>query len=190
MLTGQVETDRARAAFSYLQLAIMQRTSPTPEQAKEVATYFADQPPIAVVRDPVYPSEMLWAPADDADINLRIARDLINKELGEDDGYPDQTEIVRWVADNFNRGESHADKVIGLVEEVGELCRAVLKRKQGVRGSYEQWTDEIEKELGDIFIKGCDVVDALGFTWSIIARKRWQNVISKRRKGEHNQAES
>jgi NTP pyrophosphatase (non-canonical NTP hydrolase) len=47
----------------------------------------------------------------------------------------------------------------GLVEEVGEMFRAVTKRAQGIRGTREEWTEEIHGEIGDIFVKLCDVVD-------------------------------
>lgn len=92
--------------------------------------------------------------------------------------YPTQAEVRQWVLHNF--GPTLLDvTTLGLVEEVGELCRAILKRDQGIRGSYDEWTAEIRKELGDVLIKLLDVADTAGFDLAEAAADRW-SVVSQR----------
>lgn len=64
----------------------------------------------------------------------------------------DLDEIEEWLEDNFPN-DDRATVLLGLVEEVGELCRTQVKSEQGIRGSEEQWYNEAKKELGDVFIK-------------------------------------
>ena len=95
---------------------------------------------------------------------------------------PVQAEIHAWSVQNF--GESPQTIVtLGLAEEVGELCRAVLKREQGIRGSTEEWTAEIHKELGDCVIKlldiaayeGVDLAEVACSRWAVVSRREWRS---------------
>lgn len=85
-----------------------------------------------------------------------------------------QTEVNAWVLRNFDNSELTA--VVGMVEEVGELCRAVVKMEQGIRGSREQWFAEIRKESGDVFIKLCDIARFYGFDLADAVAERWADV--------------
>ena len=53
-----------------------------------------------------------------------------------------------WSLRNFGEQPAHRG-VLGVAEEVGELCHAVLKSEQGIRN---QTTDEIADAIGDIVI--------------------------------------
>ena len=113
-------------------------------------------------RDPVQPVWCVW----DGE-----ARDLNRVHL----------EVPLWAEYNFP-GRTPVDVTLGLAEEVGEVCRAVLKADQGIRGSREQWMAELKKELGDVFIKLADVAaihdidleDAIVDRWAEIRRRDWQ----------------
>lgn len=85
-----------------------------------------------------------------------------------------QTKINDWVVRNFDNSELTA--VVGMVEEVGELCRAVVKMEQGIRGSRDEWFAEIRKEAGDVFIKLCDVARFYGFDLADAIHERWAKV--------------
>ena len=91
------------------------------------------------------------------------------------------SEVPLWAAYNFP-SRTRVDVTLGLAEEVGEVCRAVLKADQGIRGTREEWMRELEKELGDVFIKlvdvaaihGIDIEDAVVKRWAEIRRRDWQ----------------
>ena len=89
-----------------------------------------------------------------------------------------QEEVRKWTGHNF-QGDSVQDVTLGIAEETGELCRAVLKRWQGIRGTHAEWTEEIHKEAADVFIKLCHLAAVEGFDlWEAIWA-RWQ-VVSQR----------
>lgn len=46
-----------------------------------------------------------------------------------------QVKLARWQVANFGAGEL-GDLALGVAEEAGELCHAVLKHKQGIRGMH------------------------------------------------------
>lgn len=106
-----------------------------------------------------------------------------------------QKSIVEWIQYNFGYSprdlwafgrppteeeqRSELGVVGGLVEEVGELFRCVIKMDQGIRGSKEEWMYELMKEIGDVFIKLNDVCDYYGFDMEEVVNVRWE-AVSKR----------
>jgi NTP pyrophosphatase (non-canonical NTP hydrolase) len=86
-----------------------------------------------------------------------------------------QREVKLWTDHNFP-GESLLSVTLGLAEEVGEVCRAVLKQHQGIRGTHEEWQEEIQKELGDVFIKLCHVATTAGIDFRGAITVRWADV--------------
>lgn len=92
-----------------------------------------------------------------------------------------QEDMADWQQRNFGDGDELSASV-GLAEEVGEVCRAVVKRHQGIRGTREEWDAEIRKEVGDVFIKLVDVArtyrfdlaDAIAERWGTIQRRNWK----------------
>lgn len=89
-----------------------------------------------------------------------------------------QQQVAAWVAHNFP-GTSNAERALGLAEESGEVCRAVLKLEQGIRGSRDEWLTEVAKELGDVFVKLCDVANAYGIDLEDAVAARWATVRAR-----------
>jgi len=92
-----------------------------------------------------------------------------------------QEDIWLWSEGNFGDAEECPSvvAVVGLAEEAGEVCRAVLKQHQGIRGTAEEWQAEIEKELGDVFIKLCDVASRSGIDLFEAIDARWHDVSQR-----------
>lgn len=88
-----------------------------------------------------------------------------------------QAQVNEWVTRNFDNSELSA--VVGMVEEVGELCRAVVKMEQGIRGTREEWFAEIRKETGDVFIKLCDIARFYEFDLADAIEERWAKVSQR-----------
>jgi NTP pyrophosphatase (non-canonical NTP hydrolase) len=89
-----------------------------------------------------------------------------------------QDQVATWVDHNFP-GTTPAEKCLGLAEESGEVCRAVLKLEQGIRGTREEWREEIAKELGDVFVKLCDVATAYELDLQDAVEQRWATVRAR-----------
>lgn len=93
-----------------------------------------------------------------------------------------QEQVAAWVAHNFP-DDTPETVVLGLAEETGEVCRASLKRFQGIRGTREEWSAEIRKECADVLLKlyhvavveGFDLGEALDERWAEISKRDWQS---------------
>jgi NTP pyrophosphatase (non-canonical NTP hydrolase) len=91
-----------------------------------------------------------------------------------------QEEIGQWASRNFPITPAFSALIIA--EEAGEVCRAVLKREDGIRGTYEEWTAELRKEVAEVFIalakmawaEGFDLQEAIEERWSIIKLRDWK----------------
>lgn len=84
-------------------------------------------------------------------------------------------QLREWQQYNFP-DRTKISAALGLAEEVGEVCRAVLKQDQGIRGTFEEWQVEIGKEISDVAIKLCDVANACGINLDNEIWNRWQEV--------------
>lgn len=86
-----------------------------------------------------------------------------------------QCEMGMWQKYNFpNRGPE--DPFYGLVEEVGELAHALLKRKQGIRGTYEEHTEKAKDAIGDWLVFCADFCNAQGWDLQQILEDTWREV--------------
>lgn len=92
-----------------------------------------------------------------------------------------QIEQRAWTEKNF--GERPAwHPLLGLVEEIGELAHAYLKREQGIRGTRAEHNEAIRDAIGDIVIYLCDfcsrehidLQDAVTETWGRVSRRDWK----------------
>ena len=102
-----------------------------------------------------------------------------------------QNEISRWSEKNFGSQESKAypnlvlgslAPLLGVVEEVGELCHATLKYHQGIRGydNLEYYRNERDDAVGDIMVYLCDYASREGIDLQQILNDVWQQEVSKR----------
>lgn len=62
-----------------------------------------------------------------------------------------QSRLHLWRQRNFPNSDAD-QQLLGVVEEIGELAHAVLKRKQGIRGTPEEHRAAILDAVGDIQI--------------------------------------
>jgi NTP pyrophosphatase (non-canonical NTP hydrolase) len=88
-----------------------------------------------------------------------------------------QQEVLEWSKKNFGEDEDPFLRVFGMVEEVGELCHAVLKSKQSIRHVDDQRArDLIEDALGDIMVYMADLAGRLDIDFDLAVFKTWNEV--------------
>ena len=88
--------------------------------------------------------------------------------------------MTDWRKKNFPDTDS-TEQFMGMVEEMGELSHAILKRKQGIR-TNEDHDAAIVDAIGDIFIymvnfcdlEGIDVVNAVHEAWFEVEQREWR----------------
>ena len=94
-----------------------------------------------------------------------------------------QGEVKEWSDRNFGEDAPADHKLLGIVEEVGELCHAVLKRKQSIRGDQDKHIMEERDALGDIMIFMMDYCNRRGIilehvliqTWDKVKERDWKS---------------
>ena len=72
-----------------------------------------------------------------------------------------QVEQHEWSLRNFGP-HGPDDPLDGLIEEFGELHHAVLKRRQGIRGTAEEHDAAERDALGDMVIYALDLLSTVG----------------------------
>jgi NTP pyrophosphatase (non-canonical NTP hydrolase) len=92
-----------------------------------------------------------------------------------DRGAPETDEVYRWQAEQFGVGIPQNYALV-VAEEAGEVCRAVLKREQGIRGTREEWTAKLREELGDLLITMHALAGSEGWDLEEIAAARWRKI--------------
>ncbi len=91
-----------------------------------------------------------------------------------------QEQHKKWLDYNFPNADSQ-QQFLGIVEEVGELSHAILKRSQDIRGDESQHNEDIEDAIGDIIIFICgfctrenvDLSHCLSKTWKQVSKRDW-----------------
>ena len=88
-----------------------------------------------------------------------------------------QTENFRWVQHNFP-GRKKYYSLLGVVEEVGELCHAHLKHEEKIRGfdDIAKFEAYAEDAIGDIVIFLADYCNANNFDLQDCVEKTWRKV--------------
>jgi len=66
-----------------------------------------------------------------------------------------QAEVGEWSCKNFPNNEPF-DPFYGMIEEIGELAHAILKKKQGIRGTPEEHDAAIKDAIADCMIFATD----------------------------------
>ena len=90
--------------------------------------------------------------------------------------------VASWTEKNFGLCRGSNDPLLGIVEETGELCHAILKRKQGIRGTKEEHDAAIRDAIGDIVIFLMDFCneeqiildDCISEAWSQVVKRDWK----------------
>lgn len=97
-----------------------------------------------------------------------------------------------WSNKNFgNHFGSGYRNLLGIAEEVGELCHAQLKGEQGIRHTPEEILQMKKDAIGDIIIFICNYCDSqnlslhecVNIAWNVIKKRNWQsdNMTQKER---------
>lgn len=89
-----------------------------------------------------------------------------------------QRERDEWVARNFP-GNELIDSFMGAVEEMGELAHALLKRKQGIRGSHEEHSANIQDSVADVVIFLAGIASHEGFDFGEAVEQAWNEVKAR-----------
>jgi NTP pyrophosphatase (non-canonical NTP hydrolase) len=87
----------------------------------------------------------------------------------------------RWAARNFGDKRPTYHPLLGISEEVGELCHAHLKKEQGIRGTTDELNAQAKDAVGDIVIfladycnlNGFDLQDSVDSAWSEVSKRDW-----------------
>jgi NTP pyrophosphatase (non-canonical NTP hydrolase) len=91
-----------------------------------------------------------------------------------------QKDIAEWRLRNFGPPKDVGDRMLGVMEEVGELAHILLKRKQGIRMaielSEEQLLDLAKDAIGDTLVYIMGVPDILGLRLSECLKFAWDEV--------------
>lgn len=97
--------------------------------------------------------------------------------------YDFQRELENWTNHNFPNTNPD-EQLLGVVEELGELSHAVLKRKQGIRKGKDEdasLAEEIDA-IGDLVVfltnycnqRGLVLQDVIYHTWQEVKKRDWQ----------------
>ena len=86
-----------------------------------------------------------------------------------------QEEYTKWLNRNFPNS-TPGDQLLGVTEEIGELCHSVLKAKQGIRGTKEEHEEAAKDAVGDLLIfltgfcvlRGWNMQEILDNTWESV----------------------
>lgn len=91
-----------------------------------------------------------------------------------------QQRVHDWRKKAYPDTRSIELQALGVAEESGELCHAVLKYKQGIRGyDFEKTHDEVGDAIGDIIIYAMGVADMLDISVEEALYKTVEHVINR-----------
>ena len=90
-----------------------------------------------------------------------------------------QDEQYEWSRRNFGPQDAVLP-LLGVAEEVGELCHAVLKQRQGIRVNEDHLAME-KDAIGDIVIylmdycnrRGYNLLELVNAAWDIVSARDW-----------------
>lgn len=87
-----------------------------------------------------------------------------------------QQELIDWEIRNFGKQEPYR-KLLGMIEELGEIAHSLLKAEQGIREGKDGKVDleELGDGVADIFIYGSNLLSSYG----INVEETLKNVIEK-----------
>ena len=86
-----------------------------------------------------------------------------------------QEEHAAWVKTNFGFHDWR-DPFMGVVEEIGELSHALLKQKQGIRGTHAEHEAAAKDAVADIVIYLSDLCTTRGWDFAELVEDGWLEV--------------
>lgn len=92
--------------------------------------------------------------------------------------YDLQEEVSEWGQHNFPNTNAE-QQLLGVVEELGELCHARLKAMQGIRGTVAEHEEAEMDAIGDMIIFLTRYCDFKGFNLHYIIEKTWNEVRAR-----------
>jgi NTP pyrophosphatase (non-canonical NTP hydrolase) len=91
-----------------------------------------------------------------------------------------QMRVAEWRKAAYPDTRGIELQALGVAEESGELCHAVLKYKQGIRGyDFAKTHDEVADAIGDIIIYAMGVADTLDISVEEALFKTVEHVINR-----------
>lgn len=90
-----------------------------------------------------------------------------------------QKEAKDWERENFGDQPAYR-RLLGVAEEVGELCHSQLKMEQEIRGSKDEHMEDAKDAVGDISIFLMNYCSFYGWDFEEIINETWTEVVSKR----------
>lgn len=90
-----------------------------------------------------------------------------------------QTEVAEWSQCNFGDQPSHRP-LLGVCEEIGELCHAHLKGEQAIRHNAEEIRAKKIDAVADIIIYLADYCAREGIDLEETVQSTWNEQVSKR----------
>lgn len=111
------------------------------------------------------------------------------RALGEDELYAGITQLQdlvgAWIDRQPFRDQKPHQPLLGISEEVGELCHAHLKNEQGIRGFEDaEYTKRKKMDaLGDIFVYMCgyakanniSLAESIRMAWVVVRARDWNS---------------
>lgn len=91
-----------------------------------------------------------------------------------------QALVSDWSRKNFGPHHSTGYRnLLGLSEEVGELCHAHLKGEQNIRHTPEEVIFLKKDAIGDVLIFLCNYCDSQGFSIEDCAESAWAEIQNR-----------
>jgi NTP pyrophosphatase (non-canonical NTP hydrolase) len=117
--------------------------------------------------------------------NLRIRRKPVSKAPRFGSSLQElQNEVGEWSWGNFGITHLPYDvaPLLGVIEELGELCHGLLKAAQGIRGEYGKHMEDVADAVGDLVIylldfcerNNLDLWGCILRAWSEVRDRDWQ----------------
>jgi len=89
-----------------------------------------------------------------------------------------QTKIRQWHRENHPK-DDESISLIAIGEELGEVMRAHVKQAGGIRGTWEYWQAEKEKEAGDVMIGLFNYLAQCNIDADAAFRSRWMTISQR-----------
>lgn len=89
-----------------------------------------------------------------------------------------QIEVAEWADRNFGGASKRnfEDPFMGMVEELGEMAHALLKQKQGIRGTYEEHEAALRDAIGDFEVYLMDFCQLREINLEAVIWETWEKV--------------